>query len=53
MTMAVAGGTGEDQNYHVGAKSPNVIHHVAKDLVTIPFLKRLVGGFREAEIDGE
>src|SRR3977135_3329436 len=52
MPMPVAGRAGEYQNHDIRPESPDVVHHVAQNLVAIPFLKRLVGGLRESEIDG-
>ena len=52
MPVSIAGRTGKDQDHHIRAESPDVIDHISQDLIAIPFLECLVGGFREPEIDG-
>ena len=49
--MAIAVGASKTRDDHVRAKRANYTHHVAQhDIVTLPFPKSLVGGFRESEV---
>jgi hypothetical protein len=51
VSVSVARGAGEDQYDHVRAESPDVVHHVAQDLVTIPLLEGFIRRLGESEID--
>ncbi len=52
VAVAVAGGPAETENNHVGAVTTNHPNDVGKDRIMAPLGDGLVGGFREAEVDG-
>src|SRR5580693_5118556 len=52
LTVAIAGSARKLEHDNVGPEAANVPDDVPQNLLTGPVRKRVVGGFRESEIDG-